>query len=264
MGRAADVEVAQKEGITIVAPSAIPIEEGAAVPQAMTIEEIKQTVQDFVDASRNAIRAGFDGVEIHGANGYLLEQFIQDVSSKRHDEYGGSVENRSRLLNDVIKSVVNAIGPKRVGLRLSPWSTFQGMRMEDPIPQFTDVINKASQSDLAYLHLVESRMSGSVDYDGHDRLDFAYNLWNGPLLIAGGYTPQEARKLVDDKYPDKDIMVIFGRHFISNPDLVYRIREDLELNAYNRQTFYVYESAVGYSDYPFSKEYLAGGRERYN
>ncbi|KAF8851559.1 FMN-linked oxidoreductase [Acephala macrosclerotiorum] len=215
MGRAADVEVAQKEGVAIVAPSAIPIEEGAAVPQAMTIEEIKQTVQDFVDASRNAIRAGFDGVEIHGANGYLLDQFIQDVSNKRHDEYGGSVENRSRLLNDVIKSVVNAIGPKRVGLRLSPWN-------------------------------------------------FAYNLWNGPLLIVGGYTPQEGQKLVDDKYPDKDIMVIFGRHFISNPDLVYRIREDLELNAYNRQTFYVYESAVGYSDYPFSKEYLAGGRERYN
>lgn len=260
MGRAADVEVARAEGITIVAPSAIPIEEGAAVPQAMTIEEIKQTVQDFVDASRNAIRAGFDGVEIHGANGYLLDQFIQDVSNKRHDEYGGSVENRSRLLNDVIKSVVNAIGPERVGLRLSPWSTFQGMRMEDPIPQFTDVINKANQSGIAYLHLIESRMSGGEDYDGHDRLDFVYKLWNGTLLVAGGYTPQEAQTLVDEKYPDKDIMVIFGRYFISNPDLVYRIREGLELNAYNRTTFYVYKSPVGYSDYPFSKEYLAGWR----
>ncbi|KAH8654155.1 hypothetical protein BGZ60DRAFT_419446 [Tricladium varicosporioides] len=264
MGRAADFEVAQKEGLAIVAPSAIPIEEGAAVPHAMTTEEIKQTVQDFVDASRNAIQAGFDGVEIHGANGYLLDQFIQDVSNKRHDEYGGSVENRSRLLNDVIKSVVNAIGPERVGLRLSPWSMFQGMRMEDPIPQFTDIINKASQSDIAYLHLVESRISGSEDYDGHDRLDFAYNLWNGPLLVAGGYTSQEARKLVDEKYPDKDIMVIFGRYFISNPDLVYRIREDLKLDAYDRKTFYVHKSAVGYSDYPFSKKYLAGGWERSN
>jgi NADPH2 dehydrogenase len=256
MGRATDAEVARKEGIAIVAPSAIPMEEGAPVPQAMTIEEIKQTVRDFTEASRNAIRAGFDGVEIHGANGYLLDQFIQDVSNKRHDEYGGSVENRSRLLNDVIKSVVDAIGPQHVGLRLSPWSTFQGMRMDDPIPQFTDVINKASQSNLAYLHLVESRISGAGDHDGHDRLDFAYSLWNGPLLVAGGYLPKEAYELVDKEFPDKDIMVIFGRHFISNPDLVYRMMEGLELNVYNRQTFYLLESALGYLDYPFSKEYL--------
>ncbi|KAE8441221.1 hypothetical protein EG329_005621 [Mollisiaceae sp. DMI_Dod_QoI] len=262
MGRAADVEVARKEGITIVAPSAISIEEGAAVPRSMTIEEIQQTIQEFVDASKNAIRAGFDGVEIHGANGYLLDQFIQDVSNKRHDEYGGSVENRSRLLDEVIKAVATAIGPERVGLRLSPWSTFQGMRMKDPIPQFTDVINKARQSHIAYLHVIESRISGSDDFDGHDQLDFAYNLWDGPLLVAGGYTPQEARKLVDEKYPDKDIMVIFGRWFISNPDLVYRIREGLELSAYDRKSFYVYKSAVGYSDYTFSKEYLTGGKER--
>jgi NADPH2 dehydrogenase len=132
--------------------------------------------------------------------------------------------------------------------------------MSDPIPQFTDIITKASQSNLAYLHLIESRMSGGDDYDSQDRLDFAYDLWNGPLLVAGGYTPQEAQKLVDEKYPDKEIMVIFGRHFISNPDLVYRIKEGLELNAYNRDTFYAYQSPVGYSDYPFSKEFLAGGR----
>jgi NADPH2 dehydrogenase len=259
MGRAADVELARKEGFAVVAPSAIPIEEGAPIPKAMTIEEIKQVVQDHVSAAKNAIQAGFDGVEIHGANGYLLDQFIQDVSNKRNDEYGGSIENRSRLLDDTIKSVVNAIGPERVGLRLSPWSTFQGMRMENPIPQFTDVINKASQSNIAYLHLVESRISGSDDFNGqvHDRLDFAYNLWNGPLLVAGGYTPQEAQELVDEKYPEKDIMVIFGRYFISNPDLVHRIKQGLELAAYNRQTFYVLKSPKGYSDYPFSNEYLA-------
>lgn len=262
MGRAADVEVARKEGITIIAPSAIPIDEASAVPRAMTIKEIKQTVQDFVEASRNAIRAGFDGVEIHGANGYLLDQFLQDVSNKRHDEYGGSVENRSRLLNEVLEAVANAIGAKRVGLRLSPWSTFQGMRMEDPIPQFMDVIDKASQSNIAYLHLIESRISGSDDHDGHDRLDFAYVLWNGPLLVAGGYTPQEARKLVDEKYPEKDIIVIFGRYFVSNPDLVYRIRESLDFSRYNRKTFYVQKSVVGYTDYPFGKEYLAGGGEK--
>ncbi|KAM0335504.1 hypothetical protein ACHAQA_000552 [Verticillium albo-atrum] len=259
MGRAADVEVAKTEGFPIVAPSALAIDENSAVPQAMTLEEIKQTIQDFVKASKNAIEAGFDGVEIHGANGYLLDQFIQDVSNKRNDEYGGNIENRSRLLDNIVKSVVDVIGPERVGLRLSPWSTFQGMRMEDPIPQFTDVISRAGKSNIAYLHLVESRIAGSEDYNGHDRLDFAYRLWNGPFLIAGGYTPQEAKELVDEKYRDKEIVVLFGRYFISNPDLVYRIVEGLDLSAYNRETFYKHKSPEGYSDYPFSESYLAGG-----
>ncbi|KAI1755784.1 FMN-linked oxidoreductase [Xylaria castorea] len=256
MGRAANVEVAQKEGISIVGPSAIPIEEGAAMPRPMTIEEIRQTIQDFATASENAIRAGFDGVECHGANGYLADQFIQDNSNKRDDEYGGSVENRSRFIGDVMKAIVNAIGPERVGLRLSPWSSFQGMRMENPIPQFTDVINKVSKLNLAYLHLVESRVSGAVDCEAIERLDFAYKLWNKPLLVAGGYKSADAQRLVDE-YPDKDIMVIFGRDFISNPDLVYRIKRGLKLSAYNRNGFYTINSGVGYVDYPFSVEYLA-------
>ncbi|RAO72779.1 uncharacterized protein BHQ10_008791 [Talaromyces amestolkiae] len=257
MGRAADAELSRKEGVTIVAPSAIPIDDNAAVPQAMTLDQIKATVQEFVDAAKNSIRAGFDGVEIHGANGFLLDQFIQDTSNKRDDAYGGSIENRSRLLDEVINAVVDAIGAERVGLRLSPFSTFQGMRMEDPIPQFSDVITKASKSGIAYLHLVESRVSGAEEYEtSSESLDFAYRLWNGPFLIAGGYNSSEARKLVDEEYPDKDIVVIYGRYFISNPDLVYRIKEGLELSAYNRQTFYNYMSAEGYVDYPFSKEYL--------
>lgn len=257
MGRAADVEMAKKDGVSIVGPSAIPIEEGAPIPRPMTIEEIQQTVQDFATASENAISAGFDGVECHGANGYLVDQFIQDVSNKRDDEYGGSVENRSRLINDIMKAVVDAVGPERVGLRLSPWSPFQGMRMKNPIPQFADIIDKASQSNLAYLHLVESRVSGSEDYEGSERLDFAYKLWNGPLLVAGGYKLADAQKLVDEEYPNKDIVVIFGRYFIANPDLVYRIKEGLELSAYERKTFFINNSAIGYVDYAFSAEYLA-------
>lgn len=257
MGRAADVEVAKKDGVSIVGPSAIPIEEGAPIPRPMTIEEIQQTVQDFATASENAISAGFDGVECHGANGYLVDQFIQDVSNKRDDEYGGSVENRSRLINDIMKAVVDAVGPEHVGLRLSPWSPFQGMRMKNPIPQFADIIDKASQSNLAYLHLVESRVSGGEDYEGSERLDFAYKLWNGPLLVAGGYKLADAQKLVDEDYPNKDIVVMFGRYFIANPDLVYRIKEGLELSAYERKTFFINNSAIGYVDYPFSAEYLA-------
>ncbi|TGJ78502.1 hypothetical protein E0Z10_g10267 [Xylaria hypoxylon] len=256
MGRAANIEESRILEVDIVGPSAIPIAEGAPIPRPMTIEEIKQTVQDFVTASENAVSAGFDGIEVHGANGYLIDQFIQDVSNKRDDEYGGSVENRSRYINDIMTAAANAIGPERVGLRLSPWSRFQGMKMENPIPQFADIINKAGQLNLAYLHLVESRVSGGDDYESSERLDFAYKLWNGPILVAGGYKSAEARKLVDQEYPDKDIVVIFGRHFVSNPDLVYRIKEGLELSAYERGTFYTCSSPVGYVDYPFSAKYL--------
>lgn len=257
MGRAANVEVARKEGVSIVGPSAIPIDEGSPVPRPLTIKEIKQTVQDFAAASENAIAAGFDGVECHGANGYLVDQFIQDLSNKRDDEYGGSVENRSRFINEIMKAVVDAVGAERVGLRLSPWSPFQGMRMANPIPQFTDIIDKANRLNLAYLHLVESRVSGSEDYEGSERLDFAYDLWSGPLLVAGGYEPANAQRLVDEEYPDNNIVVMFGRCFISNPDLVYRIKKDLELSLYQRNTFYIINSAVGYVDYTFSAEYLS-------
>ncbi|TEY48252.1 hypothetical protein BOTCAL_0297g00110 [Botryotinia calthae] len=257
LGRTANVEVAKSEGISIVAPSAIPIDENFPTPRAITIQEIEQFVGDFATASENAISAGFDGVECHGANGYLIDQFIQDTSNQRNDAYGGSVENRSRFINEIMKAMVKAVGPERVGLRLSPWSPFQGMRMTDPIPQFMDIIRKASQLNLAYLHLVESRISGGDDYSGsNERLDFAYRLWNGPILVAGGYKPADAQRLVDEENPDKDIVVMFGRYFITNPDLVYRIKKGVALNAYDRKTFYVKNSSVGYVDYPPSLEYL--------
>ncbi|KAF5652538.1 putative NADPH2 dehydrogenase chain OYE2 [Fusarium sp. NRRL 25303] len=253
MGRAATVEVAKDEGIDIIGPSAIPIEGSPAQPRAMTLDEIHQMVESFVTASENAIKAGFDGVEIHGANGYLLDQFLQDVSNQRSDEYGGSIEKRSRLINEILERVVKAISPERVGIRLSPWSTFQSMRMKDPIPQFTDIINKASHLNLAYIHLIESRISGSQDYQEHgsEKLDFAYDLWKRPFLIAGGYKLKEAERLVDEEHPDKEIMVMFGRNFLANPDLVYRIKEGLELNPYERKTFYS-SDVEGYVDYPFA------------
>lgn len=261
MGRGADVETSTREGVEIIGPSAIPHEEGAPVPRAMTIEEVRQTVKDFGSAAKNAIEAGFDGVECHVANGYLLEQFVQDVSNTRDDEYGGSIENRARFANEAMEAMVDAVGAERVGLRLSPWSKYLGMGMKDPIPQFTAVINKAKELKLAYLHLVEPRVDGASDTEEKNRygsLDFAYNLWNGVFLVAGGYNPEQARKLVDEEHPDKDIVVMFGRYFVSNPDLVYRIKQGLTLSAYDRATFYSLKSALGYSDYPYSKEYLAG------
>jgi NADPH2 dehydrogenase len=257
MGRTAQIGEAVEEEMSIVGPSPIPMAEGAPVPRPMTVEEIKQTVEDFATASKNAIAAGFDGVECLGANGYLVDQFIQDVSNQRDDEYGGSVENRSRLVHEVLKAMVDAVGHERVGLRLSPWSVHQGMRMENPIPQFSDVIRKASQLNLAYLHLVEPRIKGGDDYESSERLDFAYQLWNGPLLLAGGYKSAEAQQVIDQEYPDKDIVVMFGRQFIANPDLVYRIRHGLEMSRYERNSFYTVQSAEGYVDYPYSAEYLA-------
>lgn len=257
MGRAGDAKTAEKDGVSLMGPSAIAFE-GGSMPRGMTVEEIKQTVKDFGTAAKNAIRAGFDGVEVHGGNGYLIDQFIQDVSNQRGDEYGGSVENRSRLVHEVLKAVVDAVGPERVGLRLTPWSPYQGMKMDDPVPQFEDVIAKAGALNLAFLHLLESRITGGDDYEGSERLDFAYRLWKGPLLVAGGYDLVGARKLVDEEYPDREIVVIFGRYFIANPDLVYRAKKDLQLARWDRSTFYT-PGDLGYVDYAFSKEYLAEG-----
>lgn len=255
-GRVAEPEMSKKEGFSVIGPSAIPSDESGPVPREMTLAEIKQTVQDFTAAARNAMKAGFDGVEIHGANGYLLDQFLQDVSNKRTDEYGGSVENRSRLIHEVMESISDAIGHERVGLRLSPWSSYQGMKMADPIPQFTDIVQKAKITKLSYIHLVEARITGAGDSDISGTLDFLYDIWDGVFLIAGGYTALEAEKLVTEDHPDKKIIVIFGRYFVSNPDLVYRIREGLDFSDYDRSTFYVPGSPVGYTDYSFSKDYL--------
>ncbi|KAI1170503.1 NADH:flavin oxidoreductase/NADH oxidase family protein-like protein [Nemania sp. FL0916] len=254
-GRAAKADISARLGLEVVGPSAIPIDADAAVPRSMTIEEIEKSIQDFVTAAENAIKAGFDGVELHGANGYLIDQFIQDVSNQRDDRYGGSVENRSRFVVEVMEAVSRAIGPERVGLRLSPWSTFQSMKMADPVPQFSDIVKKAGALNLAYLHFIEARVSGSDDTARTGGLDFVYDLWNGPLLVAGGHTPATARALVEEEHPDKDILVVFGRQFISNPDLVYRIKEGLELNPYDRNTFYT-PSSAGYVDYAFSQKYL--------
>jgi NADPH2 dehydrogenase len=207
------------------------------------------------------VEAGFDGVEIHGANGYLVDQFLQDRSNARGDEYGGSVENRSRFAVEVVKAVVEAVGAERTAVRLSPWSRWQGMGMKDPVPQFEDVIGKINGLGLAYLHLVKTRIAGNKDVPGasdeEESLDFAVRLWDGPLMINGGLKPQGAKDMVDKEYKDRDVMAAFGRHYISNPDLPYRIKEGIELSHYDRATFYTPKTPVGYADQPFSKEFEA-------
>ncbi|KID76772.1 Chanoclavine-I aldehyde reductase fgaOx3 [Metarhizium brunneum] len=258
LGRVAAPDVAAKEGITILGPDTIPATADSPQPQKLSTAQIQQRKEAYVAAAKNAIAAGFDGVELHGANGYLIDQFLQDVSNQRDDEYGGSVENRSRFAVEVAAAVAQAIGPERTGIRLSPWNTFNSMRMADPVAQFSDVIARLDRLGLAYLHLVEPRISGNIDVETEDAesLEFAYRLWRGPLLVAGGFTPETARRLVDEQHPDRKIVVVFGRRFISTPDLPYRVQKGLALAEYNRDTFYNAKDPVGYTDYPFSQEFI--------
>ncbi|KAF2687108.1 FMN-linked oxidoreductase [Lentithecium fluviatile CBS 122367] len=257
LGRVADVEQAKKEKFTIMSASPIPAGERYPTPKEMTKEDIKKAVASYAQAAKNSIAAGFDGVEIHGANGYLVDQFLQDNSNQRTDEYGGSVENRSRFAAEVTKAVVDAVGAERTGIRLSPFSTFQGMKMQDPYPQFSDIIKKLADFKLSYVHLVESRISGNADVEGSERLDPLMDLFPGPLLIAGGFKPNSAKRLVDEENTKRDIVVVFGRFFISNPDLVYRLQKGIDFAPYDRDTFYLPKQTKGYTDYAFSEEFKA-------
>jgi NADPH2 dehydrogenase len=258
LGRAAgNKEFAGTEPITVRSSSAVPLQDDYVIPEPLTIDQIRETVQEYAQAAKNAIEAGFDGVEIHGANGYLIDQFIQDTCNKRTDEYGGSAENRSRFAIEVTQAVVDAVGAERTGIRLSPWSTYQGMRMQNPIPQFTDLITRLDKFGLAYVHLLESRISGNAEVESLDTLDFAFDAYHGPVLVAGGFKPDSARRLVDEERKERDVAVVFGRYFISTPDLVFRLQKGIDLNNYDRDTFYKSKSQKGYTDYPFSSEFLA-------
>ncbi|KAF4832287.1 Chanoclavine-I aldehyde reductase fgaOx3 [Colletotrichum tropicale] len=258
LGRVAVPEVARAKGFEIISSSDKPFEANASAPKPATKTDIQNFVEQYAQAARNAIKAGFDGVEIHGAGGYLIDQFTQDNSNNRTDEYGGSVENRSRFVLEVARAVTEAIGPERVGIRLSPWQRYQGMRMVNPIPQFTHVIKELGALDLAYLHLIESRVNGNVDCDSSEPLDFAINAWDAhkPVILAGGYTPESARQVTEHWASQKrDILVAFGRSYISTPDLPFRIREGIPLTPYDRRAFYDVGSAKGYADYEFSPEF---------
>lgn len=258
LGRAAAPGQLKKElgpDAKVVSASDIPFE-GGATPTPLTEAEIKEYVGLYTQAAKNAVAAGFDGVEIHGANGYLIDQFLQDVSNNRTDSYGGSIENRARFGLEVSKSIVDAIGAERVGIRMSPYSSFQGMKMKDPIPQFSYYTQELKKLKLAYIHVVESRISGNAEVETTDKVDFLIDIWDNqsPVLIAGGFTADSAKTAVDEEYKDKDIAIVFGRYFISNPDLVYRIQKDIPFTKYNRDLFYNKGEKHGYIDWEFAKE----------
>lgn len=271
-GRAAFVTERKKDGLDLIGPSAIAIggndggsgvvsaSEEAPGPRAMTENEIWQVIRDFGTAAKNAVeKAGFDGVEVHACNGHMLDQFIQDTSNQRSDAWGGSIEKRSRFTLEVIKAVVAQIGKEKVGIRLGPWSTYLSMRMADPVPQFTYLIKKLSELEIAYLHLIEPRIGGDSTIDG-DKAESSQpfiEAWGDerPVIVAGGYTGESAMAAVDKGgvYEGRKVAVAFGRHFISNPDLVFRVKNGIEFEPYDRKTFYEIGSEKGYVDYGYSE-----------
>ncbi|KAF5310223.1 hypothetical protein D9619_010253 [Psilocybe cf. subviscida] len=256
-----------------IAPSSIPLstyDPADPPPRELSIPEIEEYVQLYAQAAENAVRlAGFDGVEIHGANGYLVDQFLQDVSNTRTDRYGGSVENRARFALEVVDAVAQRVGAKRTALRISPWSPHQDMGMEDPIPQFSYLVNELRQRhpDLAYLHTTAKRLNGVVKgqvtasndvflVNGNEN-DFLRDLWSRHgkrLITAGGYTRESGLKAAEEKGD----LVAYGRLFISNPDLPYRLMKNLPVDKGDRSRYYSRASidSKGYTDYPISPALL--------
>lgn len=253
-GRTAD------QGFANLAPSAVPLrQEDSAIPiqdagppKAMSEEEIQECIRDFATAAKNAMAAGLDGVEIHGGNGYLVDQFLQESVNQRSDKWGGSAANRSRFGVEVAKAVVDAVGRDRVGFRISPFSTYMGVKPVQPVEQFLDLVRQLKALNLAYLHIIEACVDNWYDVDRHDSIKFLLEEWDNktPVLVAGGYDGASAREAVDTKYAAFDTVVAFGRGFLSTPDLVARLKEGVKANDYDSETFYAPELRQGYIDYP--------------
>ncbi|RFN48910.1 putative nADPh2 dehydrogenase chain oye2 [Fusarium flagelliforme] len=265
VGRAARQHALDKAGLEMVSSSDIPIADDHPTPRPMTADEIWECIGSFASAAKNAVNAGFDGVEIHAANGYLIDQFTQDTCNKRTDEWGGSIEKRSRFCLEVARVVSKEIGADRTSIRLSPFSTFQAMRMDDPKPQFTHLISELNPLGLAYLHLIEPRIAGNVERmvdEDKESLDFAFDAWarSAPVIVAGGYTAETASHALETRFRDDTVAFAFGRHFISNPDLPFRLAKDIALAKYDRDTFYKVRSRDGYTDYSFSEAWIEGQR----
>ena len=245
-------------GLDPVAPSAVGLQgvihtpDGARpypTPRALAVDELPAIVQSFADGARHALAAGFDGVEVHGANGYLLDAFLRDGTNHRTDAYGGAVAHRARLLLEVAGAVAGAIGSDRVGVRLSPLNRSNGMSDSDPVSTFAHVAGALRSLDLAYLHVleqVERTPEAEVVRDGHVTPAIRDAYAGGTLILNSDYSPGSAEQLLRDGGAD---LVSFGRPYIANPDLVERIAERAALAVPDRATFYT-GGARGYVDYP--------------
>ena len=241
-------------GATPVAPSAVKPAGKAFTfeglvdyvqPRALDASELPSIVADYVQASKNAIKAGFDGVEIHSANGYLLDQFLRDGSNQRSDIYGGSIENRTRFLMEVTKAVVEAIGSDKVGLRLSPVNPFNDMKDSNPQALFNYVTEQLNQFNLAYLHVVEGGIHGGGVAEPFD-FDAMRKLCKSPYMANLSYDKDRGNAAIAKGHADA---VAYGVPFIANPDLVERFRQDAPLNEADSKSFYG-GTEKGYIDYP--------------
>ena len=247
----------QPGGVLPVAPSAIAITSGKSLtpewksvpyetPRALELSEIAGIIEAYRQGARNAMEAGFDGVELHGANGYLIQQFLDSQSNQRTDIYGGSVENRARLLLEVTAALIEVWGADRVGVRMSPFGSYNDMGDPDPIGLYGHVLTKLGELDIAYAHLIEARDGAGMEIDTPQGVDQLRPFWRKNLLLAGGFTGETADAAIRAGRADA---IAFGRHFLANPDLPLRLKTGAPLNAYDRKTFYG-GGAAGYIDYP--------------
>jgi len=218
-------------------------------PRRLETDETPSIISDFRVAARNAIEAGFDGVEIHGAHGYLIDQFLKDQVNDRTDKYGGSLENRCRFALEVVQAVVDEIGADKVGIRLSPFASYAEAPDSNPEALGLYMANALNKFGILYCHVVEPRMVKLGE-----KIETPYSLrpmrdaFKGTFIVAGGYNREDGNNAISTKYAD---LVAYGRIFLSNPDLPRRFEIDAPLNKYNRDTFYIPDPVTGYTDYPF-------------
>jgi len=243
-------------GARILAPSAVAAAgemytdaEGMkpnATPQAMTEADIKATIEEFAQGAKNAMAAGFDGIELHGANGYLLEQFIRPNSNQRTDRYGGPIENRARFVLEVAEAVIVAIGKDKVGIRLSPFGVFNDMPLYDAMEaDYTYLAQELNARGLAYIHLVDHSSMGAPTVPETMKATFR-KLFKGTLILSGGY---DAARAESDLAAGKGNLIAVGRPFLANPDLVARWKAGAAVNTPDMNTFYT-PGSKGYTDYP--------------
>ncbi|KAL1206554.1 12-oxophytodienoate reductase 1 [Cardamine amara subsp. amara] len=219
-------------------------------PRRLSTEEIPGIVNDFRLAARNAMEAGFDGVELHGAHGYMIDQFLKDNVNDRTDQYGGSLQNRCRFVLEVVEAVAKEIGPGRLGVRLSPFTDFLECGDSNPEALGLYMAESLNKYGILYCHVVEPRLikGGEIKEGGSYTLAPMRKAFQRTFIVAGGYTRDDGNEAVVKGRTD---LVAYGRWFLANPDLLKRFEVDAALNKYDRPTFYTSDPIVGYTDYPF-------------
>lgn len=248
-------------GAVILAPSAVPLEgqlytdeaglQNFPLAKEMSLGDIENTMKEYAHAAQNAIKAGFDGIELHGANGYLIEQFLNPGTNIRTDNYGGNIENRCRFALEVAAHVSKAIGADRVGIRISPYGSYKGV-----IPAYNTVgetnaylAQQLGKLGVVYMHIVDHSSNGTPHVPQEIKNKIA-RAFGGTMIASGGYDLAKANAALEKGEGD---LVAFARSFLANPDLVYRFKHNIALNIYDRTTFYT-PTERGYTDYSFARE----------